>query len=39
MDTDGLIPTHGGYENTKTFQLAEVIYDVTTVFCDRFVNR
>ncbi len=24
-----LIPKHGGYENTKTWQLADLIYDVT----------
>ncbi|MBN1675249.1 MAG: four helix bundle protein [Kiritimatiellae bacterium] len=35
----GLIPKHGGYRNTKTWQLADLIYDVTVLFCDRFVDR
>ncbi len=36
---DGLIPKHGGYRNTKSWQLADLIYDVTVRFCDRFVDR
>jgi four helix bundle suffix protein len=35
---EGLIPKHGGFEKLKTFQLAELIYDVTVRFCDRYVN-
>ncbi len=34
-----LIPKHGGYERTKTWQLADLIYDVTVRFCDKFVDR
>jgi four helix bundle suffix protein len=34
-----LIPRHGGYRHTKTWQLADLIYDVTVRFCDRFVDR
>ncbi len=26
---EGLIPRHGGYRNLKSFQVAELIYDVT----------
>lgn len=37
-DDDSLIPKHGGYENTKTWQLADLIYDVTVRFCDKYVN-
>ncbi|NIA12884.1 MAG: four helix bundle protein [Nitrospiraceae bacterium] len=36
---EGLIPKHGGYRNLKTFQLAEVIYDVTVRFCDKYIDR
>ena len=36
---EGLIPKHGGYRNTKSWQLADLIYDVTVRFCDRFVDR
>lgn len=32
-----LIPTHGGYRNLKSFQLAQLIYDVTVRFCDRYI--
>jgi len=35
----GLIPRHGGYRRLRSFQAAEIIYDSTVVFCDRFVDR
>ena len=35
---EGLIPKFGGYRNTKSWQLAELIYDVTVRFCDKFVD-
>lgn len=34
-----LIPTHGGYRNLKSFQSAEIVYDATVKFCDRFIDR
>lgn len=34
-----LIPPHGGYRNLKSYQMAEIIYDATAVFCDLFVNK
>ena len=37
--TDDLIPKHGGYRKLKTFQLAQLIYDVTVRFCDRYIDR
>lgn len=33
-----LIPVHGGYRNLKSFQVAEIVYDGTVVFCNRFVD-
>lgn len=33
-----LIPPHGGYRDLKSYQMAEIIYDATAVFCDRFIN-
>ena len=33
-----LIPKHGGYRKLKSFQIAELVYDVTVRFCDRFIN-
>ena len=34
-----LIPKHGGYRKLKTFQLAQLIYDVTVRFCDRYISK
>ncbi len=34
-----LIPPHGGYGHLKTFQLAELIYDITVRFCDAYIDR
>lgn len=36
---DGLIPPHGGYRKLRSFQCAQVVYDATVVFCDRFVEK
>jgi len=36
---DSLIPAHGGYRKLKSFQQAELIYDGTVNFCDRFINK
>ena len=34
-----LIQKHGGYRRLKSFQIAQLVYDVTTRFCDRYVDR
>ncbi|MCX6348328.1 MAG: four helix bundle suffix domain-containing protein [Candidatus Aureabacteria bacterium] len=34
-----LIPKHGGYRKLKSFQIAQLAYDVTVRFCDRYVDR
>ena len=34
----GLIPPHGGYRKLKSFISAEIVYDGTVAFCDRFIN-
>lgn len=34
-----LIPSHGGYRNLKSFQVAQLVYDVTVRFCDRYVSK
>ncbi len=36
---EALIPKHGGYRNLKSFRVAQLVYDVTVLFCDRFVDR
>ena len=33
-----LIPKHGGYRNLKSFQVAQLVYDVTARFCDRYIE-
>jgi four helix bundle suffix protein len=37
--TNSLIPAHGGYRGLKSFQQAELVYDSTVKFCDRFIDR
>jgi four helix bundle suffix protein len=34
-----LIPAHGGYRELKSFQHAELVYDCTVKFCDRFIDK
>jgi four helix bundle suffix protein len=38
-DQDKLIPTHGGYRKLKSFQLAQLVYDLTVRFCDLYINK
>ena len=35
----GFLPPHGGYEHLLSFRKARVIFDATTRFCERFVDR
>lgn len=37
-DSETLIPKHGGYRNLKSFQVAQLVYDVTVRFCDRYID-
>ncbi|NTU54525.1 MAG: four helix bundle protein [Chlorobiaceae bacterium] len=34
-----LIPKHGGYRKLKSFQVAQLAYDITVRFCDRYIDR
>ena len=34
-----LIPKHGGYRKLKSFQVAQLVYDVTARFAERYVDR
>ena len=34
-----LIPLHGGYRKLKSFQVAQLVYDVTVRFCDKYVDK
>jgi four helix bundle suffix protein len=38
-DPEPLIPKHGGYRNLKSFQVAQLAYDVTVRFCDRYIDK
>ena len=37
--TPKLIPPHGGYRNLQSYQMAEIVYDATVAFCNRFISR
>lgn len=39
LEPERLIPKHGGYRKLKSFQVAQLIYDVTVRFCDRYIDR
>lgn len=39
MASSGFIPAHGNYRELLSYQKAEVIYDFTFHFCQRFLNR
>lgn len=34
-----LIPPHGGYRKLQSYQMSEIVYDGTVVFCDRFISK
>jgi four helix bundle suffix protein len=34
----GFIPPHGGFRELKSYQMAEIVYDATVKFCDRFID-
>ena len=38
-NTQGFIPKHGGYQNLISFQKAEIIYDGTQYFVNRFYRK
>jgi restriction system protein len=38
-DLPELIPPHGGYRDLQSYQMAEIVFDATAAFCDRFIDR
>ena len=38
-DQSGFLPPHGNYQELLSYQKAEVAYDVTFRFCERFLKR
>lgn len=38
-EPEKLIPPHGGYRKLKSFQVAQLVYDITVRFCEAYVDR
>jgi four helix bundle suffix protein len=38
-EPEKLIARHGGYRKLKSFQVAQLAYDVTARFCDRYIEK
>ena len=38
-ESEPLIPKHGGYRRLKSFQVAQLVYDLTVRFCDHYIDR
>lgn len=38
-EKDDLIRPHGGYRKLRSFQTAQLVYDATVIFCDRFLDK
>jgi len=36
---DGTVDPHGGFRNLISYQMSEIVYDATVVFCDRWIGR
>jgi four helix bundle suffix protein len=36
--SEPLIPKHGGFRKLRSFQIAQLCYDVTVRFCDRYIS-
>ncbi len=39
LNKKGFIPKHGGYRNLHAYQKAEIVYDGTIYFTNRFFNK
>ncbi len=39
MTRETLIPKHGGFRKLKTFQIAQLIYDLTVRFCEQYIDK
>ena len=35
----GFIPPHGGYQQLRSYQKAQIVYDATACFCARFLDK
>ena len=39
FNDDGFIPKHGGYEKLVTFQKADIIFQGTVFFCNKYISK
>ncbi len=39
MSPESIIPSHGGYRELKSFQVAQLVYDLTVRFCEQYVDH
>jgi len=37
--SNGFIPPHGGYQNLMSYQMAEIVYDATVSFCNKYIGK
>jgi four helix bundle suffix protein len=38
-EIETLLPQHSGYRNLKSFQVSQLVYDITVRFVDRYVDK
>jgi four helix bundle suffix protein len=38
-DSPRIIPPHGGYRELQSYRMAEIVFEGTAAFCDRFIDR
>lgn len=38
-ESEPLIPKHGGYRKLKSFQVAQLVFDITVRFCERYIDK
>jgi len=39
LNPKGFIPPHGGYQNLMSYQMAEIVYDATVYFCNKYISK
>lgn len=37
--SESLLPQHGGFRKLRSFHTAQLVYDGTVIFCNRFIDR
>ncbi len=38
-ENESILPPHGGYRSLRSFQVAQLVYDLTVRFCERYIPR